>query len=520
MKPLWPWLAAAASGVLLALSLPPFGCASLIWIALIPLLAAVWFTPAAGRWRPLRLLGLGYLAGLIYFWGAFSWLTEVTPPGWVLLGFYMASYSAVWALFVGIVCRPRDEAQWLHSFHNLRLAARGAAAWAGLEWVRGTLFTGFGWNNFGTALWRNTAVIQIVDITGVPGLTFLIVLVNFILLMTIKRVSLEVGRIGIRPHFDFTVTMGLVALTFGYGVYRINEPRPKSWLLNVAAVQANIPQDVKWDPAFEQHILDTYLRLSDNAIALKPDLLIWPEASTPRPLLDNEDIKAAVVGVLKKLRANFLLGSVRFFGPDAFNSAILLDPRGDIQVYDKMHLVPFGEYVPLRHSFPLFAWIVGDLVPGDFVAGTTPVVMTLAGKPYRVAPLICFEDTVGDLTRRFAQQGAELLITITNDGWFRKSAGSRQHLANAVFRCAETKLPLVRAANTGVTCFVDRFGHVDRTLEAGGSTFIEGILYGRIPIRLQPPQTFYTRYGELFALLCLGGAVLSVRTHLLTARRK
>jgi apolipoprotein N-acyltransferase len=227
-----------------------------------------------------------------------------------------------------------------------------------------------------------------------------------------------------------------------------------------------------------------------------------------------------VVGALGQLKGgDFLFGSVRYFLGNAFNSAVLLDVRGGVQVYDKIHLVPFGEYVPFRHSFPLFAWIVGSEVPSDFDAGTEPVVMTLRKKPFRVAPLICFEDTVGELSRQFAQRGAELLITLTNDGWFRRSAGSRQHLANAVFRCAETKLPLVRAANTGVTCVVDPFGHVSQILEnAKGSTFTEGVLFAKVPITIQPSKTFYTRHGDLFALACLVAAVLSLRSVIFTPR--
>ncbi len=147
--------------------------------------------------------------------------------------------------------------------------------------------------------------------------------------------------------------------------------------------------------------------------------------------------------------------------------------------------------------------------------------MTLRGKkPFRVAPLICFEDTVGELSRQFAKGGAELLVTITNDGWFRRSAGSRQHLANAVFRCAETKLPLVRAANTGVTCVVDPFGHVSQILEnAKGSTFTEGVLFAKVPITLQPAKTLYARYGDIFALACLVAAVLSLRSVIFTPPR-
>lgn len=541
MKHLWPWLLAALSGAALAFCLPPFDQPALAWFALTPLLVALWFGPR-GRFHALRLFGLGYVAGLVFFWMSLFWITTVTQPGWFVFAFYLALYPALWALFAGIVCRPRDpvpgeplqHCAWLSSFGNLRLAFRGAAAWAGLEWLRGTAFSGFGWNSFGVAMWQNPAVLQIAEFTGVVGISFLLTLVNLILVMTVRRLVYEAGRVRMRPHFDFTITMALVVASFGFGIWRMHQAPAESkvigrdrkistaqgdWLLSIAAVQANIPQDVKWDPAFEQHILDTYLRLSDTAIASRPDLLIWPEAATPRALLDNEDIKADVVGILGKLRTNFLLGSVRFFGPDAFNSAILLDAKGRIQLYDKQHLVPFGEYVPMRHSFPVFAWLVGSQVPSDFTAGSEPVVMQLAGKPFRIGPLICFEDTVGELARKFARAGAELLVTLTNDGWFGHSAGSEQHLANAVLRSAETKLPLVRAANTGVTCFIDRFGRVTHRLDVKGNTFVEGVLYGTVPIRLEPPKTFYTRYGDLFALVCLFGALFSIRIHILTLSR-
>ncbi len=542
MKHLWPWLLAALGGAALALCLPPFNQSTLAWFALTPLVAAIWFSPR-GRWHAVRLFGLGYVAGLVFFWTSLFWITTVTQPGWFVFAFYLALYPALWALFTGAVCRPRDpepgeplaRCAWLSSFGNLRLAFRSAAAWAGLEWLRGTMFTGFGWNSLGIAMWQQTAMLQIAEFGGAAAVSFLIALVNLILVMTVRRFIYETGRVKMRPHFDFTITMALVMLTFGFGIWRMNQAPPESktvdkdnrpsaaagdWLLSVAAVQANIPQNVKWDPAFEQHIMETYLRLTDVAIGFKPDLLIWPEASTPRSLLDNEDIKSAVIGVLGKLRTNFLLGSVRFFGPDAFNSAILLDGKGRMQLYDKQHLVPFGEYVPLRRSFPLFAWLAGDQVPSDFAAGIEPVVMTLSGKPFRIGPLICFEDTVGELSRGFALRGAELLVTLTNDGWFGRSAESEQHLANAVFRSAETKLPLVRSANTGVTCFIDRYGRVTRKLEVRGDTFVEGVLYGTVPIRLEPPKTFYTRYGDLFALACLFGALLSIRTHIFTLRRR
>ncbi len=174
-------------------------------------------------------------------------------------------------------------------------------------------------------------------------------------------------------------------------------------------------------------------------------------------------------------------------------------------MYRKVHLVPFGEFVPGRHTVPLLARIVGDQVPGDFKAGTEHTVFTLTNGDVQVAPLICFEDTIGELTRQFvlpteSSPGANLLVDVTNDGWFQHSAGSHQHLANAIFRCIETRRPMLRAANTGVTCFINQFGRVTQELQdETGSTFTEGVLTGDIKVPTEHELTFYVRHGELFA---------------------
>jgi apolipoprotein N-acyltransferase len=527
LRALWPWLASAAGGTLLALALPPFDQAWLCWIALIPLICAVWFGPRPARRPGRRAFALGFVFGLFFFVIAFSWLTNVTVGGWVLVSFYFALYPACWAIFLAWI-NPRDrpspipDSAFLISSNNLRVTVAASAAWVGLEWIRSVLFTGWGWNNLGTALHEQTALIQIADITGVGGVSFLVMAANVMAVLTVRRLTLEVGRTRLRPHYDFTLTVALLAAAFAYGVHHYYTPAPgEKVAVKIAAVQPNIPQDQKWDEDFEQHILDTYQRLTDVAILGQPNLLIWPEAATPRPLLLDEDMKAMATGIVEKFHGDFLVGTIHYDHAGAYNSAVALAPSGAVQLYYKIHLVPFGEYVPFRHSFPLFAWIVGDLVPSDFTAGTEPVVFTLRTWPIKVAPLICFEDTVGDLTRQFAIRGAELLVTITNDGWFRESAGSRQHLINSVFRAVETKLPLVRAANTGVTCFIDRLGRVTSILAdpETGSTFIEGVLTGEINVPVEPPLTFYSRYGELFSILCLVGTILSLRTRLVRHRK-
>jgi apolipoprotein N-acyltransferase len=267
-------------------------------------------------------------------------------------------------------------------------------------------------------------------------------------------------------------------------------------------VQGNVPVAEKRNLINEDTILDRHIRLSEAAMAMKPDLLVWPEAATPQPAFADQKNWDAVLGIAKRFDGDFLFGTV--YGDH--NSAAILKDRGKgYSLYHKIHLVPFGEYVPLRDSFPLFAMIVGDLVPDDFDFGPGPQLLDMSAKPIKIAPLICFEDTLGDLARQFADLGAQMFVTVTNDGWFLQSAGSRQHFNHALFRCAETKLPMVRAANTGVTGFIDRFGRPVQILkdEANGSTFLEAFLFGQMDVPVNPAKTFYTRNGDVFSITCM-----------------
>lgn len=509
---------------MLAMCFAPVDQGGFAWFALAPLLAAIWFSDPWKKHNDWRLLLLGYVTGLGYFLGSLHWLTTVTTLGWFALSAYIAIYPAIWAVITGTLLCPRQspyEAKpiWLKSWNNLRIAALSAATWTGLEWIRGELFTGFGWNSLGIALHSNLALIQISDITGVGGLSFLLVMVNVIIVITIKRLKIEIGRHSLRPHYDFSLTVALVALVFGYGVRQLFAKPAESIPINVAAVQGNVPVSEKRDLINEQAILDLHVRYSEAALAFDPklDLLIWPEAATPQPAFSDQKNWDAVLGVAKKFDGDFLFGTVF----KDYNSAAILKKRGKtFSVYHKVHLVPFGEYVPLRDSFPLFAMIVGDLVPDDFQFGPGPQLLDMGSKPVKIGPLICFEDTLGDLARQFADLGAQLFVTVTNDGWFLRSAGSQQHFNHAIFRSAETKLPMVRAANTGVTGIIDRFGRPDKILkDPSGSTFFDGFLYGSVNVPVKPAKTFYTLNGDVFSMACLIVALFSCGAIIFHRRR-
>ena len=528
----WPWLAAISSGLLCTGCFAPFDQTWLCWIALTPLIAAIWFSGEHSRHPWLRNLLLGYVAGLAFFWTVLSWLTTVTVLGWFVLQFYMAIYFALWALFCGLV-RPRETKEepgqtkwgrmlaqsgrdmpprlpWTRSTNNLALAFLLAAAWATQEWLRGWVFSGWGWNGLGVALHANWPLIQIAEFTGVAGLSFMVAFANVIAVTTVRRLILEARTHAMRPHFDLTLTMAAIvgALTFGLGAARISPPTKP---FRVAAVQSNVPQKQKFDPQFTRRIFDQFQRLSEIALRSNPppDLLIWPESSMPGPVLEDRESYQFVMNLAASAESDLLLGTIDEEEGHAYNAALLVSDGGEqVQFYRKLHLVPFGEYVPGRHRVPLLARIVGDQVPGDFDEGKDYTVFSLTNSDVQIAPLICFEDTIGELVRKFVlptdtNPGANLVVDITNDGWFLHSAGSHQHLANAIFRCIETRRPMVRAANTGVTCFVNEFGRVTQVMQdETGSTFTEGVLTGEVKVPTEHELTFYTRHGELFAKVC------------------
>ena len=270
---------------------------------------------------------------------------------------------------------------------------------------------------------------------------------------------------------------GIVGV-MGFGLHSLNVRR-ETKPLHVALVQPNIPREEKFTVEYANKTFDLFSRLSRPAIEgnAPADLLVWPESSMPGPVLGDELSHKFVMDFSASTKTDLMLGTIDQDETHAYNAAMLVSDAGaHIQIYRKVHLVPFGEYVPGRHTIPLLARVVGDQVPDDFAFGK--------------------EFTV---------------FKLTNDGWFLRSAGSRQHVANAVFRCVETRLPMVRAANTGVTCFINEFGNVTQMLaDENGNQFTEGTLTGQVAIAANPELTFYVRHGELFAYGCLAVSALTL----------
>ncbi len=505
---------AVASGLLLPFCFPKFDLGLLAWIALIPLHLAL---DDLSKWRAFR---LGWLTGTIGFTGIMAWVvTAMHTYGKVplvisyavmllltaYLGLYVALYSA------GVV--------WFRSLVPRYGLFAAPCLWVTLELARTYLFSGLPWSLLGYSQYRQLDVIQVADHLGVYGVSFLIVFFNLAMAeLIVWLMPLFRGFRPARLPWELVTTSTiLIGLSWAYSTSLIvgeGMAAPKS-TVRVGVIQPNVDQATKWDKAFREETLARYDRLT-GSLGDGTDLVVWPEAATPFVYEREPIYQLQLVAIAHRASAPLLFGSpaVRYDQnktPYLLNSAYLLSPDGPLLGrYDKQHLVPFGEYVPLKSSILFF---LDKLVEGigDFQAGPGPTVFTITPKPHHAASsasptqprpvklgvLICYEVIFPDLVRRFAANGAELLVTITNDAWFGDSSAPMQHFSMVVFRSVENHLAFARAANTGVSGFIDPFG---RILEAS-PIFTEAALQATVPV--WQPHTFYSRYGDVFAYVCM-----------------
>jgi apolipoprotein N-acyltransferase len=482
---------AALSGLLLALSFPLWNVPSLAFVALIPLLLVCRDENIRSR---KQLFFLGWLTGLIYFTGTLSWVAGVMHDygylPWsvsyailILFMAYLAVYVGLFALCVGTLQR------------NLLLMA--PVCFTALEYIRGHLLTGFPWNTLGYSQYRNLPLIQIADLTSVYGVSFVIVLVNTALFLMLQE-------FWHRHRFakQTAMIMGAVLLSVvGYGRVRLSQPMDKGEALSVGVVQANIDQAVKWTDAVRDETIQKHERLS-LLFPKKPDLVVWPEAAMP-VFIQSEPIYQQRLMELTQQGDFDLLFGAPAFQVDPNNKVVLLNSAYLLRSesrnwapdrYDKIHLVPFGEYVPLQSSLLFF---VSKMVEGigSFVPGETPTVMRVG--PAQIGTLICYEVIFPELVRRFAKNGANLLVTITNDAWFGRSAAPYQHFSMVVFRAVENRVPFARAANTGISGFIDPHGRIVQQ----SSLLVDDVLLEALRPGIR--KTVYTEHGDFFAIGCL-----------------
>ncbi len=507
---------AALSGVLIWLSFPlarGITLTPLAWFCLVPLLISI-RSASAGRsfW-------LGLIAGMIGNLGTYYWIPYcminyagmskgLAYPVLLLLALMLSGYLAVFCALVRAV----------QLNFKLSLLLIGPLIWVSLEYIRNYFpLGGFAWAMLGSSQYKFLGAIQISELAGVWIVSWLVALVNF------GSASLfQKWPIPKKAVLEFGVALFLFLANLGYGGLRIRSVdrafahQPE---IKVAIVQGNIDQGVKWNPFFFWNTLSRHIALSQSLLKDKQDLLVWPEASiTDYFNLSWENrSESEMIKQISVFDSYFLVGSIsREFEGDQrlnFNSAYLLSPFAEKIAgrYDKMHLVPFGEYVPIQK---LLFWV--DAIAGGNTGNTTPgkkVTVFETGK-FKIACVICYELIFPNLVRKFPRAGAQIMSTITNDAWFGPTSAPYQHNSNIALRAVENRVYFLRAANTGVSCICDPAGRILKQTGIFEIAALEGI------VKPSPLHTPYTQYGDWFPILSLALTSLSLIGILLKKRKE
>ena len=445
---------------------------------------------------------LGLITGLVYFVGTLYWITHVmvTYGGlklWValLVNGALVAYLALFPAVFAIAMR-----QLVTTYGHLALLT-APIVWVATELGRASLFTGFPWVLLGYSQVTVLPIAQLGSVSGVYGVSALVVAVSAALATTVTMPWGPGRRFG-RYVPATLVLAGLVAIAVwgslrvgGGDLARTGQP------VRIGIVQGNVDQGEKWDAARAAGIFRDYLRLTRQAIGEGSELILWPESSTPFNFEDDVDGADRVRMLARQARVPILVGSdqiERSRATSYYNAAFLVRADGSTgAVYRKMHLVPFGEYVPLKRIFFFAAPLVEAV--SDYSAGEDAVLLPVDG--HTISTAICYEIVYPDLVRRFVQGGSELLTTITNDAWFGRTSAPYQHFAQASMRAIENGRYLVRSANTGVSGIVDPYG---RVLERS-DIFQQAVIVGQA--RFLRDSTFYARHGDFFAYGCAFAAV-------------
>ncbi len=605
------WLAALISGVLLACLFDPITWSGLVWVAVVPLIWAVWFTKRGERswWKyAIAIFGRGYLAGLAYFSISLSWLSEVVAPeaGWIMnvvptgaISLYLAFYPAIWAVLVALLANPlqskltRGKAKaeetnlqrkirermtadekprkggrfaWGAAFRSMRCATVAACAWVVLEWLRGYLLTGFGWNSLGSTFHNNLYLAQAADLVGEVGLSFAPVFMSVVLADTARRLFAETRAGKFRAHPDFAVGVALIAAMFFYGAGRLEQLESLEMAhVRVLGVQQNYPIDMVGAGLGINDIYDGYFNSTRGALeeiaaeqeaAIRsgeevewwaPDWIVFPESALVYPVARDhlkqfsepkqwnfsyykqeikplEDILGPFIwmtGTNERILSESLDESLA-----DYNSLWIVDEEfKNSRTWGKKHLVPFGEYIPLQEELPFLEELFkqatgGNPFGGSFSRGeqTEAIPVQVGDTSVGVIGAICFEDTVPRVLRPYVKPDeAQVIVNVTNDGWFKESAAAYQHFATARFRAIEFRRPLLRVANNGITAAIGIDGSLrSRNFPNEGERwimdpeqgpFVTDTLRATLEVPKNGPMSLYALLGDWFVGLCAAGLV-------------
>ena len=487
------------SAIALAAAFPPIDLEFLAWIGM-----SSFFFALDGKNRKSGFF-LGLLWGFIFFMGTIYWVVNsMVSYGGIpfftgaLILILLALYLSLFFGMFGLGMAAMSSVNMMSPMLTILFAP---SLWVALEYLRGNMIAfGFPWALLGYSQSTFLPLIQIADITGVYGISFLIVMVNAVIFFAL---SYWIGKEKRLPVKEGLLVFIILMVVLIYGLFRISEIDKVSdhWkTLRIAIVQGNIDQGRKWDASFQKQTVDIYRNLSLDTAKQGVRLIIWPETAVPFYLQSDKDLGMEIFNVPKQTNTYLLTGSPAYgpgFGGEVkyYNSAFLISPEGEIiGKYDKIHLVPFGEYVPLKKYLPFIHKLVVGV--GDFTPGKWLEPLEFEGNSFGV--LICFESIFPELARGFIKDGAGFLINITNDAWFGKTSAPYQHFSQAVFRAVENKVFLIRSANTGISGVIDPVGRV----RAQSGIFTRETIGDEVKLRDARLVTFYSRYGDIFAIGC------------------
>lgn len=497
---------ALLSAVLLVLSFPKTDLSYLAWVGLVPLLVALEGKGLGRAFLLAHVTGLGFIAGMS------NWMLSIPTTYrlhfFLLAVFYLPLYVSLWA--VGL--------NWVRRRTGLPAAMVAPPLWVTLEYVRSHFFfLAFPWALLGHSQYLHTPLIQVTSLTGVYGLTFLIVLTNAAIADAIAflRGHLSSSAISGRARkfsaVSLAVAGGLLLATYLHGLAVLSRGI-EGERITVALVQGNAAWKYNWDGAYRRSMLERYARLTQDAAQQAPTLIIWPESAVPGDVKHELALQRKLAQLAIDTKSHLLVGSSEYakftdrrLQGKYYNTMVLLTPEGRIGgVYRKIVMVPFAEYVPLR-NYVRWPGLLASAM-GNFLIGDQHTLFTVDGVTFGAT--LCWENIFPDLFREFVRRGARFMVNGTNDAWSGDTAEPYQHLAMNTFRAAENRVAIARATNAGITTLIDPLGRITKRLKAPDQNelFFEGILVGDILISRE--RTFYTRYGDVFAFFQIAASTL------------
>jgi apolipoprotein N-acyltransferase len=499
--------------LLTVLSFPPFDTPAFAYTFAVPAIFWAYRRPSFKLFSRV-VLGAQALAWIIIL----NWIHHINWFGMVLLGAVVGLWIGSWVLaawwamprFIG-----RGVLERLTGLFGL------AALWVVIEWTRTWLLGGFPWLPLSSSQWQRVSILQIAAFTGAYGVSFVLICVNIGFAAYAHRLLCE-GQKGLRRRSqEFFACLFLLIVCVSIHVQEVfNHGRYKVPYGRVALIQPAIPQSLKWDPTEAPRVRALLEQSTTAASKTLPDLMVWPEATTPMAVLGDTFSRTWAEGLVKSCRTPLLLGSIAIENPETpaetwYNGAFTIDPKEGLQPtwYAKRHLVPFGEYVPLRS---ILGWLEKVVPVGnaDFTPGreAQPLIVRLRGQPVAVGPLICYEDIFPQLARTSTLAGSEVLIVLNNMAWYGESAASMQHATHSVLRAIETRRPVLRCGNNGWSGWIDEYGNIRKVIsteDAGIFVRANTTVALERDSRWINKDSFYTEYGDWFVMTSLGLSIVA-----------